>query len=128
MKCWQKAGGVDQKLFKVISLIFINHPHLLDFLFDPKVPKIRLQVDNLLSESENLSAFEDLLVRVGLDVWSGGGNACIWELLEFLDEKNFNNILKTLLKLRPKHRSGWQGPVMRQLKWDSLSSEEVSRF
>jgi hypothetical protein len=128
MKCWPKAGKIERKLFRIISLIFKNHPHLVDFLFDSKVPKIRLQSEKLLSESEDLSAFEDLLVRVALDVWGGGGNARIWELLEFLDENNFKNVLKALLKLRPKHRRGWQGPVYRQLKWDSLSSEEVSQF
>lgn len=128
MKCWPKVGRVERKLFEAISHIFKSYPYLLDFLFDPDVAKIRALPEELISQSESLSSGEDLLVRVALDLWSGGGNACVWELIEILDEQNFNNVLEALSKLRPKHLGGFQGPVCRQLKLDSLSSGEDVDF
>jgi hypothetical protein len=129
MKCWPNAGKVERKLFEVISHIFKNHPYLLDFLFEPDVAKIRALPEEIISESGDLSCGEDLLVRIAIDLWSGGfGDACVWELVEILDEQNFNNVLEALSKLRPKHREGFQGPVCRQLKLDSLSIGEDVDF
>ena len=129
MRCWPNAGKVERKLFEAISLIFKNHLYLLDFLFEPDVAKIRDVPEELIFQSGDLSCGEDLLVRIAIDLWSGGfGDACVWELVEILDEDNFSNVLEALLKLRPKNPNGWDGPVYRQLKLDSLSGGEETQF
>ena len=121
MECWPNAPKVESKLFKAISLVFKHHPYLLDFLFDPQKPRIRMEPVELLAQSEAFSAGEDLLVRVALDLWSGGGNACIWELIEILDDRNLRSVTTSLRFLRTKF-DGWHGPVCRQLKTDTFSN------
>ena len=115
---WEKATKTDRRLFLAISQVFNKHPYLLEFLFDSHEPRLRLIPDELLGESAYLSAGEDLLVRVALDLWSGSGHAHVWELIEILDDGNLLNVVRALRFLRTKF-DGWDGPVMRQLKTES---------
>ena len=109
---WQKATKTDLRLLETVSRVFKKHPELVKFLFDPKEPKLRLAPEELLAVSINFSSGEDLLIRVALDLWSGGGNAKIWELIEFLDNENLLNVVSALQFLGTKS-NGWDGPVIR---------------
>lgn len=115
---WKTATRIDQRIFKVVARALDAHPYLMEFIFDPVEPKLRCLPEELLNESGYMSAGEDLLVRVALDLWSGSGNAHIWELVEILDDTNFTNVLWALLAIGTKF-NGWDGPVTRQLKLDS---------
>jgi len=110
---WPKASKTDLRLFEAVSRVFRNHPYLLEFLFDPREPRLRLLSEELLERSRDFSSGEDLLIRVALDLWSGGGEARIWELLEYLDDENLFNVTSALQFLRTKP-NGWSGPVLRQ--------------
>ena len=110
---WPRATKTDDRLLSIIGHLCSQHLYLLDLLFDPNEPRLRRAPEELLEESVNLSSGEDLLVRVALDLWSGSGNARIWELVEVLDGGNFINVLKALFELGPKIPGGWDGPVMR---------------
>ena len=110
---WAKATKTDLRLFESISILFTNHSYLLDFIFDPDAAKLKFNPEVILRGSVDLSSGEDLLIRIALDLWSGSGEAKIWELIEYLDDQNFDQVLKALSCLKPKHTHGWQGPVMR---------------
>jgi hypothetical protein len=110
---WPEANVVERRLLQAISIIFSKSPNLLEFLFDPGCPRLRALPEDLLKESYDFSAREDLLVRVALDMWSGSGNAQVWELLEYLDSASLIFVAQALKLLRTKF-NGWDGPVMRQ--------------
>lgn len=119
MICWEKATKSERKLLEALSLIFRKDPLLLMCLVDPNRPCLSDSIENLLEFSESsFSAQEDLLFRVGMDLWSAGGNACIWELIEYLDDERFGNVLEALRFLGTKF-NGWDGPCCRQLKFPS---------
>ena len=110
---WENATKTDARLLKCISQVFAKHPYLLKFLFEPDRPRLRLIAEDLLTESRDMSSGEDLLVRVALDLWSGSGEAHVWELIEILDDQNLLNVVGGIRFLRTKF-DGWDGPVMRQ--------------
>jgi hypothetical protein len=62
-------------------MIFRNHPGLLDFFFEKKEPRIRMRAIEMRKAAFGMSSGEQLLLRVALDVWSGSGNAKIWQLI-----------------------------------------------
>ena len=111
---WKTATKTDQRLLEIIGHMFCKHLYLLDFFFDPNEPRLRQLPEELLKESAVMSSGEDLLVRVALDLWSGSGDARVWELIEILDGENFVYVLRSLYELGPKLKDGWDGPVMRQ--------------
>ncbi len=115
---WNQATFDERRLLKGISLVLGKHPKLLLFVFDAAVPRLRALPEVLLAESETFSAREDLLVRVALDLWSGCGNAQVWEIVEYLAYDEFFYFLEGLRFCGAKF-DGWDGPVCRQLKLDS---------
>jgi hypothetical protein len=98
----KNAGKVEQKLFTAINYFLCRHPKLLDFVFDPKKPRLRKPPEKLLIEGRYLSSGEYLMVRVAMDLWSGSGNAKVYELIENLDPENFKRVLKAIIDLGPK--------------------------
>jgi len=54
----------------------------------------------MLGRIAGLSDGEKVLIRIALDIWSGSGDAKVWELIETLDDYNFSNVLKGLAVLR----------------------------
>ncbi len=115
---WNQATPDERRLLKGISLVLGKHPKLLLFVFDASTPRLRALPEILLEESATFSAIEDLLVRVALDLWSGSGNAHVWELIEYLDYEKLHYFIEGLRFCGTKF-DGWDGPVCRQLKLDS---------
>ena len=116
---WKKATKAEVKLLRAISIIFRDDTYLFLVLFDAEEPVLSDTIEQLLEFSgETFSAKQDILFRVAMDVWSGGGEARIWEVLEYLDDKRLGNVLEALRFLGTKF-DGWDGPVCRQLKTDS---------
>lgn len=100
MESWQSATASDRYTYSVIAVIFRNHPNLLRFFFEERRPRIRHKPMELRAQAAGFSSGEQLLIRVALDVWSGSGNAKIWQLIETLDPDNMCNVLEALAKLR----------------------------
>ena len=100
MQLWQSANQHERLQWDVISRVFRNDQYLMGFFFDPNKPRARLAPVELLREARDLSSGEELLVKVALDIWSGAGNAKIWQLIERLDESNFCAVLEALAYLR----------------------------
>ncbi len=111
MECWKEANSCDLKQWHAITRVFKNHPNLIEFFFDAKKPRIRRCADELLAYADVFSSGEKLLIKIALDMWSGSGNAKIWELLEVLDVNNFENVIEAIrylkLNLYDQHQQDW---------------------
>jgi hypothetical protein len=118
---WKQATYDERRLLKAISLVLGKHPNLLLFVFEKERPRLRELPEILLEKSAAFSASEDLLVRVALDLWSGSGDAHVWEIIEYLDYDSLDNLIEGLRFCRTKFKD-WDGPVCRQLKLDSDNS------
>ena len=109
-----------------LNLIFQKHPQFLAYLFEKDRPKLRQEPEILLSEAGGFSTGEKILIRIGLDLWSGVGNVQLWDIVERLDEENYHNVLVGLRHLRPNEQDG--GPmVWRQSKMAYCFREQPSR-
>jgi hypothetical protein len=93
---WNKATTDERRLLKAISLVLGKHPKLLIFMFEAERPRLRRSPEVLVEESRAFSRNEGLLVRVGLDLWSGSGNALVWEVIECLDYDEHYYLLEGL--------------------------------
>lgn len=100
MKTRQNFNGVDQYRYEAIRIIFTKHSNLLNFLFDPIKPELRVSPECLLNQSKGYSSGEKILIKTALDVWNESGDTRISELLNTLDDDNFSNVLLALSKLR----------------------------
>lgn len=96
METWREATRAERRLYILISAIFRNHPKLLEFFFERDRAKISFDPETMLREAGCFSSGEQVLIRVALDMWSGSGNATVWQLLEILDYESFSNVLKAL--------------------------------
>lgn len=104
---------------EVMNLIFRNHTGLLDFLFEPNRPKLRREAEMLLREARDFSSGEQILIRVALNLWNGHGSVCLWDVIEKLDQKNYQQVILGLQYLR--HFDPSRPEMMfRQLKLDTF--------
>jgi hypothetical protein len=97
---WKNASSSDQHLFTAIARLFHNNPQLLEFLFHPSEPQLALPCKKIKQLTRSFSSADELLVRMGLDIWNGSGTINFNEIHEKLDEKNFTNVILTLGYLR----------------------------
>ena len=105
METWRDAKPADRHLYNSISIIFRNHPEMLLFFFEGERPRLRHDPMEMRKLSCYFSSGEQLLIKVALDMWSGGGNAKIWQILETLDAENFANVLEALAFLKQQSRA-----------------------
>jgi hypothetical protein len=96
MQTWRDATRTEQRQYQLIASIFFKHPKLLEFFFQKRSAQMQFSPENMLKEMRCFSSGEQVLIRVAMDVWSGSGNAKVWQLLEKLDHENFSNVLKVL--------------------------------
>ena len=107
---WPGCGRHERRILEVLNLIFRNHTKLLDFLFEPGEPRLRLEPEHLLFNAGVFSSGEQILVRLALDLWDGSGNVRLWDIIDRLDDENYRNVLLGLRHLR---RIDTNGPEMR---------------
>ncbi len=95
MKAWKNCPN-DDKCFKVISTALQSKPQLLDFIFDPLVPRVNFTRQTLPGALDGLSHGEKILVRVALDFWNSTGDATLWEIIEVLGRQDQINLIDAL--------------------------------
>lgn len=100
METWQGATQSDREIYLVVEMIFYKHPQLLELFFDKIHARLRYEPMEMLKVVGALSGGEQILVRIGMDIWSGSGNAKLWRILEILDDQSLNNVLNALKILR----------------------------
>lgn len=97
---WRDACESDKILYEALSLLYGHNEDMLHLLMSPNVPKLMSSSEDIKKYSQALSTGEQLLVRIGLDIWDGSGGIYFNELYESLDDKNFQKIILVLLFLR----------------------------
>lgn len=100
MRPWTNASNNDLQAYEAISRVFFKYPYLLSNFFDEKKPKLKLPPEKMLMQIQNFSSGERVLIKVALDIWSGSGNATVWELIEVLDRENFFHVLNALVIIK----------------------------
>lgn len=98
MTCWEVATAGDRKLFEIISDLFSARPDLVEFLFDPLLPKLNGSSREILARARSLDVSGLLLIRVALDFWSGSGKVTVDEILD-ADPDLSRLILTTMARL-----------------------------
>ena len=113
---WQEPGRHQSRMMETLNIIFARHPELLDFLFERDHPKLKQGSEFLLKASAGFSSGEHLLIRVALDLWNGSGTVEMWQIIEVLDDNNYENVLLGLRHLRQIDDDGpemrWRQPKM----------------
>lgn len=89
-------NNAERRSVEAILMVFSEHQYLADFFFEESKEKIRFRPDEMKWRAQDLSSSEQVLVRIALDIWSGSGDAKVWELLEVLDKQNFISALRGL--------------------------------
>jgi hypothetical protein len=97
---WKNLGRHNQRMMEVLNLVFLNHEKLLQFLFEIERPVLRQEPEALLNSACGFSSGEQVLIRVGLDLWNGTGSVRLWDLIDLLDDETYFNVLKGLYHLR----------------------------
>ncbi len=90
----------EQITVNAIRKLFSNTTYLFDFFLDDDHSRIRFRPDKMRWEIQDLFNDEQILIRVGLDIWSGSGDARVWELLEFLNDDDFEAAIGALLLVK----------------------------
>ena len=90
---WQSADSSEVRLYEAVSKLFVNHQHLLNGIFDKKLPKLSAEPADLLRHYQCLSSGEYVMMKIGIDIWCSYGGAKVSELLDTLDIHNFCNVL-----------------------------------
>ncbi len=112
---WQEPGRHQKKMMETLNIVFAQHPELLGFLFERDRPRLNHEAEVLLSKASGYSSGERILIRVGLDLWNGSGEVKMWQIIEDLDDNNYENVLLGLRHLRTdEDDSGmrWRQPKM----------------
>jgi hypothetical protein len=107
---WQRPGRHERRMMETLNIIFAGHSKLLEFLFDPESARLRQEPEFLLASAGGFSGGEQILVRIGLDLWNGSGDVKLWHIIESLDDTSYQNVLIGLRHLR---RIEFDGPEMR---------------
>lgn len=108
MKSWLNASENDFKTFESISTVFLNHKNLLDYFFEKKNPRIRLSSKKMIEIAQELFTDEEIiLIKVALDLWSGSGNAHVWEIVEMLDKYDFINVINGIAIAKKNRYLDW---------------------
>ncbi|MEI6811049.1 MAG: hypothetical protein WCK60_03325 [Candidatus Nomurabacteria bacterium] len=97
---WNDADESDKILYKALSSLYAHNENLLHLLLNPDCPSLMTSSDGLKLYCKALSSGEQVLLRIGLDIWDGSGGIHFNELYETLDDKNFQKMLQVLLFLR----------------------------
>ncbi len=100
MLLWKNADESDKFLFSLIAGLLEKHSYLIDLILDKDRPRLKDTSENIKQMAFTLSSGENLLVRLALDIWDGSGGVLWTELCHHLDERNFNLVIQTLIKLR----------------------------
>ena len=92
----RQPHSFERLIIQAIHVVFDGDEHLIYFLFHHKELKLRLPVDELLTEAQGLSQSDFLLIQFAVDLWCGEGGVSLPRLIEVLDDDVFLRLLFAL--------------------------------
>ena len=90
----------EARLISSIHCILRHDEALIYFFFHHKEPRLRLSVDELLTEARGLSHGEYRLVQAAVDLWNGQGGLNLSAALDVWDDENILAFVCGLLRFR----------------------------
>ena len=96
----------DEILFQALSFLYEKHENLFHTLFYVYPLRLADPAEVIKANSLALSQGEQLLVRIGLDIWDQAGGIHFNELYQKLDYSNFQKVLLVLNYLRSPGTAG----------------------
>ncbi len=97
---WKGAGPDELRLLRSIILLVGSDQRFLQFLFNPREPRIRKRAGVLRDEAWVFSHGEQLAVRAALDIWCGAGHVQLWELIETWNAENWARFIRAIGELK----------------------------
>ena len=97
---WKELTESEKQVMRSIFLLVGCESRFIEFLFDPKVPKIRKRPGVLCDEAWVFSHGEQLVIRAALDIWCGAGHVQLWELIETWDAENWARFIRAIGELK----------------------------
>lgn len=113
---WKETGRHQNRMMETLNIICAQHPELLEFLFEKDRPRLKQESDILLSRFSGYSSGQRILIRMALDLWNGSGEVKLWQIIEGLDDNNYENVLIGLRHLRGIDDDNDSGMCWRQPK------------
>lgn len=110
MKTWVRARDSEKRYYDAIARVFGCHPYLLKGFFEEDKARLSQEPEKILQRSEGFADSEIVLIKVALDIWSGSGNAPVWQVLEVLDGDNFRNVIHALMMVKLEYQT-YMGPL-----------------
>jgi hypothetical protein len=97
---WVGATESEKRVARSIFLLVGGDRQLLEFLLDPKAPRIRKRAGILREEAWVFSDGDQLVVRAALDIWCGAGHVQLWDLIETWDALNWARFIRAIGELK----------------------------
>lgn len=88
------------RLITAIGIIFNHDERWLDFFYSHKGGDLRCAPDELIAESRCFSRGEQIMIKVALDLWTGGNHVGISQIIDHLDWTNVIRVLVALMMMR----------------------------
>jgi hypothetical protein len=101
MQSWVRASVTEQRQFEAILGFLQYSPHLIKFVFNSKVPRLRLSPEKLLKEARGLCSGDRVLVKLAIELWCCEGDIRVHELFD-AEPEVFRQILKSFSLLAPR--------------------------
>ena len=95
-----KLRDSEQVLLEAMVILYEGNMHIKNFMFNESMTKLNWPSKQLKNELSFLSSGEQVLARIGLDIWDGSGGIFFNELYQELDYRNFEKIINLLIFLR----------------------------
>jgi hypothetical protein len=98
MICWKNASRSERRQLEAIATFLSHSPHLVDFLFDPVLPKLNDSPERLLAAASGLPSGDFLLVRLALNLWCEAAGLEVHEIFN-AEPEIFAKIMKAFTLL-----------------------------
>jgi len=110
MKTWVQARESERRFYSAIARVFSNHQNLLKGFFEEERARLSHTPEEILAQHQGFADGEIVLIKVALDIWSGSGDALVWEILTVLDGDNFRNVIQGLMMIKSEQQT-YIGPL-----------------
>jgi hypothetical protein len=114
--CWTTSSLAEAHKLEVVCRLLDACDHLLEFVFDPDLPRLRKSANDLNEAMTHLNHGEQLSVAAALDIWCGTGYFKLGKALREWTNDELTHFIQALCHLRE-----IRNPVMHALIDDENS-------
>lgn len=97
---WTNVSLSDALHLDAINYFLFNYPHLINCFLHPEKPGLRSPSKVIIKKIRGLSHSEQLLVRMGMDIWNGSGQVNLLLAYEVLSSDLIERFCESLDLIR----------------------------